>query len=66
MDNKATDYTHENDPIGNHTQFGAPLIGKQYTVRQNDTKQGLFTRLTMDGHGRDTFMDPFIQMEAPY
>ena len=65
MDNKATDYTHENDPIGNHTQFGAPLIGKQYTVRQNDTKQGLFTRLTMDGHGRDTFKGSFHSNGSP-
>ncbi|MES5939459.1 MULTISPECIES: cytoplasmic protein [unclassified Bacillus cereus group] len=65
MENKATDYTHENDPIGNHTQFGAPLIGKQYTVRQNDTKQGLFTRLTMDGHGRDTFMGSFHSNGSP-
>ncbi|MGX5521378.1 cytoplasmic protein [Bacillus toyonensis] len=65
MDNKATDYTHENDPIGNHTQFGAPLIGKQYTVRQNDTKQGLFTRLTMDGHGRDTFRGTFHSNGSP-
>ena len=59
MENKATDYTHKNDPIGNHTQFGAPLIGKQYTVRQNDTKEGFFTRLTMEGHGRDTFRGSF-------
>ncbi|MGX5432336.1 cytoplasmic protein [Bacillus toyonensis] len=65
MENKATDYTHENDPIGNHTQFGAPLIGKQYTVRQNDTKQGLFTRLTMDGHGRDTFRGTFHSNGSP-
>ncbi|MGX5569382.1 cytoplasmic protein [Bacillus toyonensis] len=65
MENKATDYTHENDPIGNHTQFGAPLIGKQYTVRQNDTKQGLFTRLTMDGHGRDTFKGSFHSNGSP-
>ncbi|HHY0836770.1 TPA: cytoplasmic protein [Bacillus thuringiensis] len=65
MENKATDYTHENDPIGNHTQFGAPLIGKQYTVRQNDTKQGLFTRLTMDGHGRDTFRGAFHSNGSP-
>ena len=43
MENKATDYTHENDPIGNHTQFGAPLIGKQFTVRQNDTKEDFYT-----------------------
>lgn len=59
MENKGTDYTHENDPIGNHTQFGAPLIGKQYTVKQNDTEQGFLTRLTMDGHGRDTFRGSF-------
>ncbi|MEH7815214.1 cytoplasmic protein [Bacillus toyonensis] len=65
MENKATDYTHENDPIGNHTQFGAPLIGKQYTVRQNDTKQGLFTCLTMDGHGRDTFRGTFHSNGSP-
>ncbi|PGC46171.1 cytoplasmic protein [Bacillus toyonensis] len=65
MENKATDYTHENDPIGNQTQFGAPLIGKQYTVRQNDTKQGLFTRLTMDGHGRDTFRGTFHSNGSP-
>ncbi|PFX68152.1 cytoplasmic protein [Bacillus toyonensis] len=54
MENKATDYTHEND-----------LIGKQYTVRQNDTKQGLFTRLTMDGHGRDTFRGTFHSNGSP-
>ncbi|ASL62740.1 cytoplasmic protein [Bacillus cereus] len=65
MENKATDYTHENDPIGNHTQFGAPLIGKQFTVRQNDTKEGLFTRLTMEGHGRDTFRGSFHSNGSP-
>ncbi|HDR8177258.1 cytoplasmic protein [Bacillus cereus] len=65
MENKATDYTHENDPIGNHTQFGAPLIGKQFTVRQNDTKEDFFTRLTMDGHGRDTFKGSFHSNGSP-
>ncbi|AGE76663.1 TPA: cytoplasmic protein [Bacillus thuringiensis] len=65
MENKATDYTHENDPIGNHTQFGAPLIGKQFTVRQNDTKEDFFTRLTMDGHGRDTFRGAFHSNGSP-
>ncbi|MEF8682769.1 UNVERIFIED_CONTAM: cytoplasmic protein [Bacillus cereus] len=65
MENKATDYTHENDPIGNHTQFGAPLIGKQYTLRQNDTKEGFLTRLTMDGHGRDTFRGSFHSNGSP-
>ncbi|MGY2611851.1 cytoplasmic protein [Bacillus pretiosus] len=65
MENKATDYTHENDPIGNHTQFGAPLIGKQFTVRQNDTKEDFFTRLTMDGHGRDTFRGTFHSNGSP-
>lgn len=59
MDNKSTDYTHENDKIGNHNQFGAPLIGKQFTVRQNDTKEGFLTRLAMEGHGRDTFRGEF-------
>ncbi|HDR3491928.1 TPA: cytoplasmic protein, partial [Bacillus wiedmannii] len=65
MENKATDYTHENDPIGNHTQFGAPLIGKQFTVRQNDTKEDFFTRLTMEGHGRDTFRGAFHSNGSP-
>ncbi|EEM79942.1 hypothetical protein [Bacillus thuringiensis] len=65
MENKATDYTHENDPIGNHTQFGAPLIGKQFTVRQNDTKEDFFTRLTMEGHGRDTFRGTFHSNGSP-
>ncbi|EJR25333.1 hypothetical protein IIA_00788 [Bacillus cereus VD014] len=65
MENKATDYTHENDPIGNHTQFGAPLIGKQFTVRQNDTKEDFFTRLTMEGHGRDTFKGSFHSNGSP-
>ncbi|PEA81557.1 cytoplasmic protein, partial [Bacillus pseudomycoides] len=65
MENKATDYTHENDKIGNHTQFGAPLIGKQYTVRQNDTKQGFLTSLTMDGHGRDTYRGEFHSNGSP-
>ncbi|PHE62237.1 cytoplasmic protein, partial [Bacillus pseudomycoides] len=65
MENKATDYTHENDPIGNHTQFGAPLIGKQYTTRQNDTKEGFLTRLTMDGHGRDTYRGSFHSNGSP-
>ena len=65
MENKATDYTHENDPIGNHTQFGAPLIGKQFTVRQNDTKEDFFTRLTMEGHGRDTFKGAFHSNGSP-
>ncbi|MEC2559850.1 cytoplasmic protein [Bacillus cereus] len=65
MENKATDYTHENYPIGNHTQFGAPLIGKQFTVRQNDTKEDFFTRLTMDGHGRDTFRGAFHSNGSP-
>ncbi|MGG0730974.1 cytoplasmic protein [Bacillus paramycoides] len=65
MENKGTDYTHENDKIGNHTQFGAPLIGKQYTVKQNDTEQGFLTRLTMDGHGRDTFRGSFHSNGSP-
>ncbi|MES5942508.1 MULTISPECIES: cytoplasmic protein [unclassified Bacillus cereus group] len=65
MENKGIDYTHENDPIGNHTQFGAPLIGKQYTMKQNDTEQGFLTRLTMDGHGRDTFMGSFHSNGSP-
>ena len=65
MENKATDYTHENDKIGNHTQFGAPLIGKQYTVRQNDTEQGFLTSLTMDGHGRDTYRGEFHSNGSP-
>ncbi|MBJ8119375.1 MULTISPECIES: coiled-coil domain-containing protein [unclassified Bacillus (in: firmicutes)] len=65
MENKGTDYTHENDKIGNHTQFGAPLIGKQYTLRQNDTKEGFLTRLTMEGHGRDTFRGSFHSNGSP-
>ncbi|MED1042217.1 cytoplasmic protein (plasmid) [Bacillus mycoides] len=65
MENKGTDYTHENDQIGNHTQFGAPLIGKQYTVRQNDTEQGFITRLIMDGHGKDTFRGSFHSNGSP-
>ncbi|EOO32825.1 hypothetical protein [Bacillus mycoides] len=65
MENKSTDYTHENDKIGNHTQFGAPLIGKQYTLRQNDTKEGFLTRLTMEGHGRDTFRGSFHSNGSP-
>lgn len=35
MENKAVDYTHKDNRVGTFTQFGAPSIGKQYTVKHN-------------------------------
>ena len=33
MENKAVDYTHKKDAVGNFEQFGAPTIGKQFTTK---------------------------------
>ena len=43
MENKVVDYTHKEDAVGNFNQFGAPMIGKQFTTKVME--QIVFSRL---------------------
>ncbi|MDM5187434.1 hypothetical protein QUF99_08910 [Bacillus sp. DX4.1] len=67
MENKATDYTHKNDKVGNFTQFDAPLIGKQYTVKHNGSSDGIYAYAGLAGHMLSTFEGIFhnggVQLE---
>ncbi|MBJ8072315.1 hypothetical protein [Bacillus cereus] len=59
LNNKIIDYTHKKDAVGNFTQFGAKMIGRQYTVKSNGTSHGLLGLLFMGEHPADTFKGMF-------
>ncbi|WP_243526171.1 cytoplasmic protein [Bacillus pseudomycoides] len=59
MENKATDFTHKKDAIGNFEQFGAKPIGKQFLVESNGTSHGVLGLLFMGEHPMDTFEGMF-------
>ncbi|WP_243526989.1 cytoplasmic protein [Bacillus pseudomycoides] len=59
MENKATDFTHKKDAVGNFEQFGAKPIGKQFLVESNGTSHGLLGLLFMGEHPMDTFEGMF-------
>ncbi|PGD98553.1 hypothetical protein [Bacillus pseudomycoides] len=65
MENKATDFTHPDDQIGNHTQFGEPLIGKQFTVKHSGVDEGWMANLGMKGHFRPSFEGMFHANGSP-
>ncbi|GAB6430396.1 hypothetical protein bcgnr5372_44330 [Bacillus luti] len=58
MENKAVDYTHKKDAVGNFEQFGAPTIGKQFTTKSNGVDRVLAV-LFMGEHPMKTFKDMF-------
>ncbi|MDM5190973.1 hypothetical protein QUF99_27645 [Bacillus sp. DX4.1] len=58
MENKAIDYTHKKDAVGNFTQFGAPMIGKQFTTKSNGT-DSVLAAVFMGQHPMKTFKDTF-------
>ncbi|PDY44375.1 cytoplasmic protein [Bacillus pseudomycoides] len=65
MENKATDFTHPDDQIGNHTQFGAPSIGKQFTVKHSGADEGFKANLGMKGHFQASFEGMFHSNGSP-
>ncbi|MDH2880026.1 hypothetical protein [Bacillus cytotoxicus] len=58
MDNRVVDYTHKKDAVGNFEQFGAPIIGKQYTTKSNGTDSVLAV-VFMGQHPMSTFQGMF-------
>ncbi|PFX62649.1 hypothetical protein COL35_29285 [Bacillus toyonensis] len=58
MENKVVDYTHRKDAVGNFDQFGAPMIGKQFTTKSNGTDSFL-AAVFMGQHPTSTFQDMF-------
>ncbi|AFU11593.1 putative Cytosolic Protein [Bacillus thuringiensis MC28] len=58
MENKVVDYTHRKDAVGNFEQFGAPMIGKQFTTKSNGTDSFL-AAVFMGQHPMSTFSDMF-------
>lgn len=58
MKNKVVDYTHRKDAVGNFEQFGAPMIGKQFTTKSNGTDSFL-AAVFMGQHPTSTFRDMF-------
>lgn len=58
MENKAVDYTHKKDAVGNFEQFGAPMIGKQFTTKSNGVDR-ILAVLFMGEHPMKTFKDMF-------
>ena len=59
MDSKAMDYTHKDDAVGKFTQFGAPAIGKQFTVKHNGSSDGIYAYVGLAGHMLGTFQGMF-------
>ncbi|PEA56715.1 hypothetical protein CON64_00285 [Bacillus pseudomycoides] len=58
LEDKIVDYTHEKDAVGNFTQFGAPVIGKQFTTKSNGT-DSVLAAVFMGQHPTETFKDMF-------
>ncbi|WP_440603446.1 lipase family protein [Bacillus sp. GB_SG_008] len=59
MDHKVVDYTHRKDAVGNFAQFGAPIIGKQYTVKGNGNLDKILAVVFMGEHPMNTFEGMF-------
>ncbi|PGZ97133.1 hypothetical protein COE51_15235 [Bacillus pseudomycoides] len=59
MDQKVVDYTHRKDAVGNFAQFGAPIIGKQYTVKGNGKLDKILAVVFMGEHPMNTFEGMF-------
>ncbi|MFI8709922.1 hypothetical protein ACIGHG_23420 [Bacillus sp. NPDC077411] len=59
MDNKIVDYTHIKDAVGNFLQFGATLVGRQYTVKSNGKTDNLLALFLMGEHPTETFKGMF-------
>ena len=53
------DYTHKDDAVGKFTQFGAPAIGKQFTVKHNGSSDGIYAYVGLAGHMLGTFQGMF-------
>ncbi|EEK47578.1 hypothetical protein FO497_29510 [Bacillus cereus ATCC 10876] len=58
MENKVVDYTHRKDAVGNFDQFGAPMIGKQFTTKSNGT-DSILAAVFMGQHPMSTFLEMF-------
>ncbi|MED0906565.1 hypothetical protein [Bacillus nitratireducens] len=58
MENKVVDYTHRKDAVGNFDQFGAPMIGKQFTTKSNGT-DSVLAAVFMGQHPMSTFQKMF-------
>ncbi|PFJ26562.1 hypothetical protein COL01_27800 [Bacillus thuringiensis] len=58
MENKVVDYTHKKDAVGNFDQFGAPMIGKQFTTKSNGT-DSILAAVFMGQHPMSTFLEMF-------
>ncbi|MBK5347334.1 hypothetical protein JFU35_10220 [Bacillus sp. TH45] len=58
MENKVVDYTHKKDAVGNFEQFGAPMIGKQFTTKSNGT-DSILAAVFMGQHPMSTFLEMF-------
>ncbi|MCP1122692.1 hypothetical protein NKR74_04940 [Bacillus sp. 3103sda1] len=59
MDQKVVDYTHRKDAVGNFAQFGASIIGKQYTVKGNGKLDKILAVVFMWEHPMNTFEGMF-------
>ncbi|MRD10132.1 hypothetical protein GH858_26390, partial [Bacillus thuringiensis] len=51
-------YTHKEDAVGNFNQFGAPMIGKQFTTKSNGT-DSILAAVFMGQHPMSTFLEMF-------
>lgn len=58
LEDKIVDYTHKKDAVGNFEQFGAPVIGKQYTTKSNGIDNALAV-VFMGEHPMKTFKGMF-------